>query len=940
MGFKTCFKKLGKASTPLKVAVAVAATKNGTTGDEDKRLPSSLRLGHGISTIQRPRFNDVARAQIVPPRTGASTSRGVRAEWVFTHLAKQGKSKASAQDILRRVAHAEFAKHSTVSAIVTQAETPPQPDDGQVGETNNTTEASEEPCLALVHVPRSPLLPLDSQTVAGVIDLDDILPNPIIEYVLEESEMDSADDSDLVSIIDLYFDQLPSDNQQVAVTSGGVVEAEEVSEEEEDSDSDEGVRLQDLIQDDDIPQPDEEEDNLREVVEVSEHHEADDTEANAQNENDDDDDTSLSHGAGHDTNSSRIPSTSTAATSEGAHVAAAHPRAPYIEAKHNEEVQQLTDSLQHQQSVAQDLRLQVLEREEQVETLQQVLKATQDERNRYEADQDDSDAQMQTLKQQLVLKDREIAQEKARTDAALQEIQHLQHNPLVVGDQQLIFERDQALAHIQHFANQAQQYQAIACAAGEARANLEEHVQQMQQTEACWQQDFAVLEERMEQADDAISGLEQQNNHLVQLKDQAEGKVSDLRCRVEALTRDITAAYVEDPTPAFTPMTVQPNELRDLQQAFEMSQQKCAELVETCRDMDEQIRQKDSESADLSAMLILERRNRVRLFTSLQKWQGKIENWRETIPGMTRNLALLESDPDLVELLESSKVHEENVRQEIESLSSCNYSLEIQILDMKQQHARESEVLSKRMEELQEENIRVDAENANLDILEDKIKDLQHQITNLKDEADSWKQQCLHEKYGDTAVVIGNLMKTELDRHTHEKEALYQRLCQYDAKFTLLNFDLSCIRGWVEDKMSGIRYMEAERDWYHAQVIALRERFASDLRAQPLDIPWNPNFSSLTSDQERQQLSLEDAIIAKVIGYNLGRADDWAKAEQKAATEKCPHGITALEIWTDIATEVNGAACQEATPEARPVEGKGKGKTSDMWDSQGNSIFF
>ncbi|KAK5257647.1 hypothetical protein LTR40_009483, partial [Exophiala xenobiotica] len=374
MGFKTCFKKLGKASTPLKVAVAVAATKNGTTGDEDKRLPSSLRLGHGISTIQRPRFNDVARAQIVPPRTGASTSRGVRAEWVFTHLAKQGKSKASAQDILRRVAHAEFAKHSTVSAIVTQAETPPQPDDGQVGETNNTTEASEEPCLALVHVPRSPLLPLDSQTVAGVIDLDDILPNPIIEYVLEESEMDSADDSDLVSIIDLYFDQLPSDNQQVAVTSGGVVEAEEVSEEEEDSDSDEGVRLQDLIQDDDIPQPDEEEDNLREVVEVSEHHEADDTEANAQNENDDDDDTSLSHGAGHDTNSSRIPSTSTAATSEGAHVAAAHPRAPYIEAKHNEEVQQLTDSLQHQQSVAQDLRLQVLEREEQVETLQQVLK--------------------------------------------------------------------------------------------------------------------------------------------------------------------------------------------------------------------------------------------------------------------------------------------------------------------------------------------------------------------------------------------------------------------------------------------------------------------------------------------------------------------------------------------------------------------------------------
>jgi hypothetical protein len=777
--------------------------------------------------------------------------------------------------------------------------------------------------------------------MARIIDLDQVLPTTIVEHILEEPETNiSEDDSDLVSIIDLYFDRLPLINQQVTVTSGGCVEPEDVSEEEEDSDSNEGVRLPNFVQDGGLPQTGEEEEDLREVVKLPEHQEADGTEANAQIGNDDNDDTSSSHGAGGDTNSSRIPSTSTAATSEGAHVAAAHPRAPYIEAKHNEEVQQLTDSLQQQQSVTQDLRLQVLEREDEVETLQKLLKAVEDERNRYEVDQDNSDAQMQALKQQLVLKDREIAQEKARTDAALQEVQHLPRNPLVIGDEQLIFERDQALVHVQHFANQAQQYQAIACAAGEARANLEEHVQQMQQTEACWQQDFAVLEERMERADDAISGLEQQNNHLVQLKDQAEGKVSELRSRVEALTRDITAAYVEDPTPAFTPMTVQPNELRDLQQAFEMSQQKCAMLTEACRDLNEQLQRKDAESADLSARLMLERKNRARLFTSLQKWQGKIENWRETIPGMTRNLALLESDPDLVELVESSKVHEENVRQEIESLSNRNYSLETQILDIEQHHARESEVLNKRLERLQEENIRVDAENANLDILQDKIKHLEHQITDLKGSADSWKQQCLHEKYGDTAVVIGNLMKEELDRHIHEKEAWYRRLCQYEANFQLFEFDLSCIRGWVADKMSGIRYMEAERDWYHAQVIALRERFASDLRAQPLDIPWNPNFSTLTSDQERQQLSLEDAIIAKVIGYNLGRADDWTKAEQKAATEKCPHGITALEIWTDIATEVNGAACQEATPDARPVEGKGKGKTSDMWDSQGNSIFF
>ncbi|KAK5459615.1 translocon subunit [Exophiala xenobiotica] len=895
MGFKTCFKKLGKASTPLKVAVAVAATKSGMTGDEDKSLPSNLASVMASRAFRGP----------------ASTMLPVHSS---LHLA-QGKSKASAEDILRRVAHAQFAKNSTRSVAVTQAETLQQSDDGQVGGTNSTTEASEEPCLALVHVPRSPLLPLDNLTMARIIDLDQVLPTTIVEHILQEPETEStSDDSDLVSIIDLYFDRLPLDNQQAPRTLGGFIEPQDIVEEEEDSESDEGVRL-------------------------PEHKEADDNETNSHSD-EDDDDTSSSHGAGRDTNSSRIPSTSTAATSEGAHVAAAHFRASCVEAKQQEEIQQLTESLQHQQSVTQDLRLQVLEREDEVETLQKLLKAVEDERNRYEVDHDNSDAQMQALKQQLVLKDREVAQEKARTDAALQEVQHLQRNPLVIGDEQLIFERDQALAHVQHFANQAQQYQAVALAASEARANLEEELQQMQQTEARWQQGFVVLEERMEQADDAISGLEQQNNHLVQLKDQAEGKVSDLESRVEALTRDITAAYVGDPTPAFTPMTVRPNELRDLQQAFEMSQRKCAELVETCRDMNEQLRQKDSESSDLSARLILERKNRVRLFTSLQKWQGKIENWRETIPGMTRNLALLESDPDLVELLESSKVHEENVRQEIESLSNRNYSLETQILDIEQQHARESDVLNKRMERLQEENIRVDAENANLDILQDKIKHLEHQITDLKGSADSWKQQCLHEKYGDTAVVIGNLMKEELDRHTHEKEAWYRRLCQYEAKFQLLEFDLSCIRGWVADKMSGIRYMEAERDWYHAQVIALRERFASDLRAQPLDLPWNPNFSTLTSDQERQQLSLEDAIIAKVTGCNLGRAHDWAKAEQKAATEKCPHGITALEIWTDIATEVNGAACQEATPEARPVEGKGKGKTSDMWDSQGNSICF
>ncbi len=734
------------------------------------------------------------------------------------------------------------------------------------------------------------------------------------QLLMNDETAGVSDDSDLVSIIDLYFDRLPLDYRQVPATSGGLAEPEELSEEDEESESDEGVRLPNFVQDNGLQETGEAEIELQEVV--PEHQEADDGETNAQNESDDDDDTSSSsHDAGRTTNSSRIPSASTAATSESVHVAAAHFRAPYIEAKGQEEIQQLTDSLQHQQSVTQDLRLQVLEREEEVETLQKVLKAVQDERKRFEVDQDNSDATIQTLKQQLVLKDREIAQEKATANAALQEVQHLQRTPLVLGDQQLIFERGQALAHVQHYANQAQQYQAIALAASEARANLEETVQQMEQTGAYLQQRFVVLEERIEQADDAISGLEQQNNHLVQLKDQAEGKVNELRSRVEALTRDITVEYVKDPTPAITnPLIIEPNELRDLQQAFEMSQQRCADLTEAYRDLNEQLQQKEAESVDLSTRVILERKNRARLFTSLEKWQEKIENWKETIPGIARDLALLETDPGLMELLESSKVHEENVRQELESLSRRNHGLEAQILDIEQQHARESKVLNKGMEEVQEENIRMDAENANLHALQDVIKELQDQVASLTGTADSWKQQCLHKKYGDTAVVIEKMMRQELDRHTHEREALYRRLCQYDSKVQLLELDLSCIRGWVADKMSGIRYLEAERDWYHAQVIALRERFASDLDSQPLDVPWDPNFSTLTSDQERQQLSLEDAIIAKVTGYDLGRADELAKAEQKAATEKCPHGITALEIWSGIATGVNVAACQGSPP--------------------------
>lgn len=124
----------------LKVALAVAATKSGITRDEDNNLPSSLRLGHGISTIQTPRLDDVARAQIVPPRTDATRStRGVRPGVFFAHILKQDKSKASAKDILRRVAHAQFAKHSTGPVAFTQAETLQQPGDGQVGGTNNTT---------------------------------------------------------------------------------------------------------------------------------------------------------------------------------------------------------------------------------------------------------------------------------------------------------------------------------------------------------------------------------------------------------------------------------------------------------------------------------------------------------------------------------------------------------------------------------------------------------------------------------------------------------------------------------------------------------------------------------------------------------------------------------------------------------------------------------
>ncbi|KAI1611980.1 hypothetical protein EDD36DRAFT_271205 [Exophiala viscosa] len=649
-------------------------------------------------------------------------------------------------------------------------------------------------------------------------------------------------------------------------------------------------------------------------------------------------------------NSLRIHSDSTAATSADIFTSAAEheelqPSLVYVHAhvqpaeheadncNEEDESEQFREELEHQQSLNQGLRSQLLEREDDVARLQEELSNIPEERDRYEAQQDNADAEVRKLRQELANKDKQLAAEKARSASAIQQMQAFR-NSHGLTNQQLISQRDEAHLAAQRYFIEARRLQGIVDAISVARETLEQDGRNSEQREALLQQHIADFSEevsaRFEQANDTISGLEQQNNHLLQQKERAEAQV-------KAVNRAITLEYIKDPSPPFNPRTIKPNEVRDLTQALELTQKHCADLKEQMNDMLQDSVKKDAEIAQLRTDVDLAKNRAARLSATFEIWRNHIANWIETVPVISQMKGDVEAVPGLKEQLDEVALHEHLVGKALKDSAEEVSNLELKLAKVERRHSRELEKVHKRSAELQESNIRLDGENFKLNTRFEGIDVLQRQLEEKTTEAKEWRKQAEHQTYGDTATIIRNEHLEEVENWSNQVKALNDRIWEWSQAYDNVASDLNLLQWQTARTMGDVRELDAERDWYKAYVIALKDRFEVELLANPLNIPWKSDFSLLNMKSHIELVAREDMIINELTGFDLGRSEELVQAaakDAKKAAEEGPRGIAATDIWAEFVAEF---AERQKAKAAQQVNGGGNER---IVDSKGNSIMF
>ncbi|KAK4945620.1 translocon subunit [Elasticomyces elasticus] len=883
MGFKAFFKEIINSSIQFKLIPSVTAVDKAVASDEEFKAPAWLRLSHRTPTISKERGRVVAQGDMVVPHTASKVIHSnITPKLTFPWSKPEHKHQTPVMDILRSIARSSPVS-STSGAKGTQ--TREQCDNETSPESTTSVEDVANQCTSLV-LARGSLADASqllqrSTTVeenivvfnpasfrlindtapylfrSAVIVNQHIVPGPTLaEYTALETEEHTEHDQPAHSESDwavvLYRPAQSEGVIEVDIPAAGSITPEEVGEDE-------------------------------------------------------------------DTDSS-FHSTTTVATSPDTSYAVAEqegfkPSQIYIHAdvepveqethdsNEQDECDKLREELSHQQSVSQSLRSQVLEREDEVSQIHGELKTTRSERDRYEAEQDKADVEIRKLKQELANKDRQLAAEKARSASAIQEVHH---NTRGLSNQQLISQRDDAYQVAKQYFNEVQRLQQMLNATSGARATLEQQVDDWERQNAQTQQQIVDFSEevsaRLEQANDTISGLEQQNVHLLQQKERAEGQV-------KALNKKITLEYLEDPSPPFNPQTTKPDEVRDLTQALEMTQKHCADLKEHMNDLHRDSVQKAKENAQLRTDLDVQKTRAARLSAGFEILRNKLANWTETLPlyAQMKDGVDIDSVPGLKEALDQSALHEELVTKDLRDHAEAVSNLELKLVKVERRHSRKLEEVQKRMAELQERNIRLDGENFNLSTRVEEIEVLQGQVKEMTNRAEEWRMQAMEQTYGDTAKIIHNEHKEEVEDLRNQVNALNKRIWEWSSAYDNVALDLNMIQWRTAKSMGDVRELEAERDWYQAWVNALKERFEVELLAIPINIPWRSDFSLLNTKNHIELVAREDMIIDALTGCNMGRSEELvqaaAKDAKKAAEDEGPRGISATDIWAKLVQE-------------------------------------
>ncbi|KAJ4519998.1 translocon subunit [Exophiala dermatitidis] len=566
--------------------------------------------------------------------------------------------------------------------------------------------------------------------------------------------------------------------------------------------------------------------------------------------------------------------------------------------EHLAEPEQLQAHLSYQELLSKSLRLQLLEREDEVATLHKELQALQRERAMYEAEQDATAEQLQIMQKELMEKGSQLTEEKQRTAAAVHQL-HLWRDSIQSGPEQLIAQRDQALQEARNQYRQAQNSCATANAAMTERENMVQYLAHMDavatSNNKLHETEVMELRARLEHAAEALNGQQQQVNHLVSEKDAAEARVRELEVRVEYLVADVTTKWLEDPPweqEQVNSYTVKPDELRDLRQAFEISQTRLAASADTNEELHSAANKREKELSELREKNELLADKAARLSSTFNIWKDKLDNWMQTIPGIVNMREDVNEIPGLKELLESSVYHEQRLAAELEGMAARISELEGANLKLRQSHRKEVEALEERASKLQEDTVRLDALNFEVsDKLDEEQREsgqLRQRLTETEEDLEAWRAQCETQAFGDSATVIREHHEQNLKTASDINSALHHQLARYHTAKEVAEQGLDDMKGWLTEELAGVSELGAQRDWYQAQVDALRQRFQHELLVEPLEIAYRPAFADLSSEERAAMIAAEDKVIGRVT--TMAPLRSWAE----------PRDIEIPDLWAQL----------------------------------------
>jgi predicted nuclease with TOPRIM domain len=576
------------------------------------------------------------------------------------------------------------------------------------------------------------------------------------------------------------------------------------------------------------------------------------------------------------------------------------------------EKRQLQEALQYQQLQSSGLRSQLVDCEQELENTQAKLREAERQRGLYEAESDETSQQVLKLQQELALTKSQLAEDKSVTSVPPQS-QHAT-NAAVVED----FDVAAIMAAYTH-----------ACEAAKAATADSEYVRGMLQevikerdslNHQLHQKNDTVNEVRqwlqvqLSQANDLnghlrdnIGGLEGQINQLLQAKEVSDefnaglqAQVAELTANNQTLLHDFTNKLIADPQDIIDPVKCTYNESRDLRNQVESAQATSAQFARVNQNLSKELQEEKEKSSSLQTDRDLLNNKCARLAANYEVLEDKVEHWMEILPKVLRRRPEVSEEEYATwkeQYFLQSRAHVARTKRHLKSAALDVSSLESKLATTERQHKAEVARLEGSVSEVTSKNVELEAENFNLGLklhdAQGQVELLESQLASSNQAAQLWREQCEGQVWGDTAVIVRNAHRDEVESLKDQIYALQHMNTELRLGKEAAAGDVCLFKWNFAETITRMREFEAERMFARAKTDAMEERFAEALREEPLRIQKRDAFEELSHEQKQQLLRTEDAWIVIATGINLGRGYDPERASP------------AMGVWETFMAEVN-----------------------------------